>query len=115
MQILQTELDTTHPAAGISIVGLNEVGFEGCVGDEDAFSECPSNMQMCEGRDLPWLQDMPEDDVWGLWEVAYRDVVILDGENRVFAVFNVTQYNLSIAENYAALRSLLLAAAGISG
>lgn len=113
MQQLQDELDLARPDLGISIVGVNEVGFEGCVEDEDVW-DCPANVAMCEGRDMPWLQDVPEVDVWTLWDVAYRDLVILDGDNRIFATYNVTEHNLSLPEDYEGLRTLLLAAAGVS-
>lgn len=63
-------------------------------------------------RDLPWLQDTAGQDVWGRWEPAYRDLVILDADNRRFAVFNLSDHNLDIPAEVEALRQLLLDAAG---
>jgi len=63
-------------------------------------------------RDLPWLQDTARDDVWGSWDVAYRDLVILDADNRKVAVFNLTEHNLDDPAEVDALRQLLLDAAG---
>ena len=58
MQLLQTELDVEYPELGIQIIGVNAIGHES------------DNADMCEGRDLPWLQDTVElnvwDDVWGV-------------------------------------------------
>ncbi len=61
---------------------------------------------------MPWLQDTPQANVWRTWKVTNRDVVMLDGENRVFRVYNLTDHDLSAAGNYAELRGILLAAAG---
>ena len=63
-------------------------------------------------RDIPWLQDTAAQDTWGLWGVAYRDVVILDGDNEVYSVFNLTTNSLSVPANYDALKALLVQAAG---
>lgn len=63
---------------------------------------------MCEGRVLPWLQDRPDVDVWSLWRVEYRDVVILDTQNRPVAVYNLTAHDLADTNDYAELKALLL-------
>jgi len=60
---------------------------------------------------LPWLQDTAEASVWSLWQVTYRDVVILDSRNRVSAVFNLTQHDLALSQNRDQLKALFLAAA----
>lgn len=49
---------------------------------------------MTQGRTLPWTQDTVAENVWGAWQVTYRDVVVLDPSNRALAVFNVTKHNL---------------------
>lgn len=66
---------------------------------------------MCMGRDLAWLQDDATKDVWNLWEHAYRDVVILDEENKLVERYNLTDHPLDTAANYEALKSKLLGAA----
>src|SRR5262245_16506626 len=38
------------------------------------------------GKTVPWLQDADET-AWGAWAVEWRDVVVLDEENRKVAVF----------------------------
>ena len=50
--------------------------------------------------------------MWGDWAVTYRDVIILDARNEVFAVFNLTTNSLADADNRAAFKSLLIAASG---
>lgn len=84
------------PQPGIHILGVNEVGQES------------GNALACEGRDIPWIQETLESQVWGPWEVVYRDVVILDADNQKIGVFNLTTESLSIPANYQALRTLLL-------
>jgi hypothetical protein len=94
---MQDEL--TQAGLNVTILGINEIGLE----DGNAF--------ITQGRDLPWLQDVPEQNVWETWGIAFRDVVILDGENKVVAVFNLTQQNLGDPANYAALKSQFESAA----
>lgn len=68
---------------------------------------------MIDGRDIPWLQgeDGLLSEIWALWNVTYRDVIILDAANREFAVFNLTQNDLANVDRRDALKSLLRAAA----
>ena len=111
MQQIQDELDADYPELSISIVGVNEFGFGGCQPEQEDH-ECASNVLMTTGRDLPWLQDGEDSLAWDGWAVTYRDVVVLDSDNRIFAVYNVTDHNLSTPEGYEGLRATLLAAAG---
>ena len=60
---------------------------------------------MSDLGDLPLLQD--EANVWSDWNVTYRDVVILDGNNEAVDVYNLTENDLSDPDNYAALAALL--------
>jgi hypothetical protein len=99
---MQHEIDAMPDSLGlapVSILGVNATG-------QDA-----DNALICQGRTLPWLQDNPQQDAWGKWNVAWRDVVVLDGENHVIAVYNLTTYDLGIPANYAYLRDLLVQAA----
>ncbi len=88
-----------NPEAGIFILGVNEAGQGG-------------NSGICEGRDLPWLQDTEEADWWGGWGITYRDVVILNREGNEEAVFNLTEHNMGTPSEYAAFKALLLGVAG---
>jgi hypothetical protein len=113
MQQLQDELELEYPDLGISIVGVNQVGYGGCTPEQEDW-ECSGNAAMCLERDLPWLQDQAEILVWNTWGVTYRDVMVVDPDNRLVAIYNVTDHNLSIPGEYAGLRALLLSAAGVT-
>jgi hypothetical protein len=93
---MQTELDAMHPRIPIRIFGVNQVGQES------------GNATITAGRTLPWLQEGSTLDVWTLWGVTYRDVVILDPSNVRVDVYNLTVNDLGISANYATLRDLLL-------
>ena len=95
---MQKEIAAEFPDAGIQILGVNEVGHEG------------SNGTNCEGRDLPWLQETSDDPIWDVWAVTYRDVILLDGENEVYGVYNLTEHTLAYEPSYDALKALLLQA-----
>ena len=84
----------------VRILGVNAAGLEA------------SNEAMCNGRDLPWLQDTADAAVWTAWAVAYRDVIVLDASNEKIATFNLTAHDLAQPEEYAALKAILTTAAG---
>ncbi len=67
---------------------------------------------MCEGRDIPWLQDTEEANWWGNWDITWRDVVILDRDGNQADVVNLLEHDLEDTEEYAALKTLLLNVAG---
>ena len=96
---MQKEINSANPRLPVHIFGVNETGQESGNGD------------MCFGRVLPWLQDTADQNVWGRWAVRWRDVVVLDVENSVRQVYNLTTYDLSKPENYATLKTILLDAA----
>ena len=96
---MQQEFDADYPDLGIQIIGVNEAGYSS------------GNDTFCSGRDIPWLQDNSSTDVWGDWGVTYRDVIVLDGDNVVYDVFNLTTYDLADTASYDALKQLFLDAA----
>lgn len=77
------------------ILGVNGIGYES------------GNPTITEGRDLPWLQDTPEADVWTAWGIAYRDVVVLDADGVVVGVYNLTAHDLGVPDNYDELLELI--------
>lgn len=85
-----------YPGLAISIIGVNEVGHEA------------GNEGMCEGRDLPWLQDTSEADWWGEWAPTYRDVIIVDGDGGVASVYNLTEHDLADEASYVELKTILI-------
>lgn len=94
---MQGELDQEGYAGQIEILGVNQAGHEA------------GNPSICAGRTLPWLQDTTTENVWALWAVQYRDVVILDAQNRKVAAYNLTAHNLADSASYEALKSMLVA------
>ncbi len=93
---MQSDLDSSYPELEVQILGVNATGL------------ATGNASITAGRDIPWLQDVPGVDVWDLWDVNYRDVIILDSNNALAGVFNLTTHGLHYAENYNALRELLI-------
>ena len=103
---MQDDLDANSPELDIQILGVNEAGNES------------GNGSITSGRDIPWLQDVDgdydgESDVWTSWDVAFRDVVIVDAENARVGAFNLTTYDLQVSENYDMLRQMLVEVASV--
>lgn len=53
------------------------------------------------------LQDTVEVGAWGAWQVEWRDLVILDAENKVVGVINLTDHDLELPENVKLVRELV--------
>ena len=96
---MQAELDTTTTAIPIRILGLNETGQES------------GNSAIVVGNTIPWLQDTAAQDVWSDWDVTYRDVIVLDDENNVAGVYNLTEHDLQNPAEYNELKTLLIGVA----
>jgi hypothetical protein len=88
-------------AAGldVAILGINQAGYES------------GNRLACQGRDIPWLQETVDAPVWSEWGITFRDVVILDGDNVVIGVYNLTEHDLQDPADYAELYAMFEAAA----
>lgn len=97
--MMQADIDTLGWPVDVRIHGVNERGHEG------------SNAVACAGKDIPWLQETADEPAWADWDVTYRDVIILDGDNVPVAVYNLTAHDLGSAVNYQQLKALLEAAA----
>jgi hypothetical protein len=97
---MQHDVDTVATAHAIRILGINKIG------------EDRDNALICEGRTIPWLQDIPLYNVWDSWHVTWRDVFVLDADNRIVTIYNLTTNDLSDSTRYAELRAILLQAAG---
>jgi len=67
---MQAEIAGTTPV-DVHILGVNETGAES------------GNSTIVQGREIPWLQETSDQDVWSAWKVTYRDVVILDTAGRL--------------------------------
>ena len=98
---MQNELWGTVTDFNVEILGVNEIGHE--AGN--------SNITL-GGYWLPWLQDNSVAGVWStVWGVRYRDVKILNAKGELYATYNLTDFDLSVAANYNTLKGLMLAAA----
>jgi len=67
-----------------------------------------------EGRELPLLQDDNRSLAWDNWGATWRDVMVLDAENEIIGIINLTGKSLNETENRAALETLLLEAGGVT-
>ena len=65
-----------------------------------------------ENVSLPLLQDDSTQEVWSNWGVTYRDVIILDSENKISGVLNLTTNPLAEEANWNQLKELVLSTAG---
>ena len=98
---MEAALAKKHPELEVSLLAINAAGATHEAGLPD----------LAKVGDLPCLQDTVKDDVWGSWGAEWRDVYVLNAENEVTAVYNLTLFSLSEPENYAALEALLIDAA----
>jgi hypothetical protein len=96
---MQQDPDLSGLLREVRILGVNGIGQEA------------GNPQITPGRTLPWLQDVPASNVWASWQVNWRDVVILDDQNRPIAIYNLTLNDLGMQAHYDYLKSLLVQAA----
>ena len=69
------------------------------------------NDEVSSFYELPWLQDTVSNSVWQLWNVTYRDVIVLDPRNRSYAIYNLTEHDLGDPQNRAMLKQFFLEAA----
>ena len=83
----------------VRILGVNGIGHES------------GNTQTVLGHTIPWLQDVVAQNVWSTWAVSYRDVVILDENNEVVEIYNLTTHDLGTPAHYDELKNKLVQAA----
>lgn len=93
---MQGELDGESTNVPISLMAINQAGFEF---GNDGFTS---------GRDIPLLQEQSGDAIWDDWEVTYRDVIIVDAAGNVAGIYNLTQNSLGNASNYDTLKQMLI-------
>ena len=96
---MQAEINSQETLRAIQILGVDRTGLEFGIGD------------MFADWVLPWLRPVTGEDVWTLWQVDFRDVIILGPGNEQLGTFNLTVNDLSDTVNYAALKNQLLEAA----
>ena len=59
-------------------------------------------------RSLPWVQDTIDADLWNSWDVTWRDVRIVNSQQELAGVYNLTSNNLGSPNNRASLKNMLL-------
>lgn len=88
---MQADLEANYPNLDIEIFGINMKGTS--VGTS-SFSSA---------LNLPMVQDSNTLGIWNDWGAQWRDVYILNEDNELYLVYNLTQYSLSDNNNYNAL------------
>jgi len=97
---MQLELEQENPNTNIKLMSCNAAGTE------------TGLVELCDGGDVPVVQDTYVDHVWDDWQVEWRDVAILDEDNIQVATYNLSTYDLQIPANYQTLKDMLKTAAG---
>ncbi len=96
---MQVQVNAEETRQPIQILGVDAVG------------RSTANEGVRSGRTLPWLLPTTDEDVWSLWDVVYRDVIILGPGNEHLGTFNLTEHSLANADDFLALKNQLLEAA----
>ncbi len=86
---MQAELQTEFPSLNITILGVNQIGYE-------------AGMSSITDT-LPVVQDNTTDDIWNTWHALspepssspWREVHILDEGNEIIHTFSLTTHNLA--------------------
>ncbi|MEM1034070.1 MAG: hypothetical protein AAGN82_27280 [Myxococcota bacterium] len=68
-----------------------------------------------DGRDLPFLEQPADGTVWSDWGIRYRDVVVLDADNEVVGIINLTDDSLAEPDNQDALLDIIFSVANPAG
>lgn len=95
---MQAELSAEGHKIPIQIIGVDGIGLVGADHTCDGF---------CTDRTIPWLEDAADKNVWTLWGVTYRDVFVLDPENKSVKVYNLSVNNLADPAKYAELKNII--------
>ena len=91
---MQSELDAL--GFDIKLLSINKIAAESGTG---AFSA---------DMNLPMVQDTEPLGVWSDWGAIWRDVYLVDADNRHISTYNLTEHNLSESENYEALKAMFI-------
>ena len=87
---------------------LNQEGHEIYILGINHIDKSTANDTITANRDIPWLQDETEVDLWSAWEVSYRDVYLITPEGVLFDTINLSVSDLGNEENYNSLKETLL-------
>ncbi len=84
----------------VHLLGVNGIGYES------------GNAAAVAGRTIPWLQDVPSEEAWQLWQVQYRDLFVLDEDGRVLFIESLNDRDLTLSFDYNELKTRLVQSAG---
>lgn len=80
---MQTEISSEYPMLDISILAINMIGAESGIAEASQVGT------------LPIVNDDSSTEIWTDWGGNWRDVYLLDRENQVIQVYNLTANNLA--------------------
>ena len=96
---MQNELRQERPELEIIILSINQIGAENGISSST------------EAHALPMVHDNETDTIWLSWEGQWRDFYLLNRNNELVEVYNLTQNNLNDETNYNELKQKLIEAA----
>ncbi len=102
LEELLDEIKSESPRLNVEIVGINRM------------DQASNNGLVTSERKLPWLQDSLAAGQWSSWEATWRDVRIVDSETGFAGLMNLTGSSLSLPDNRAALKGMLLKAGEVA-
>jgi hypothetical protein len=97
---MQDDFDADYPQLDIQILSIDKMNVNGA-----------GAASYSVDKDLPMVADNSSDDIWNSWGGSWRDVVILDANNEIYSIYNLTTYNLGVTSNYDDLKQLFIDAA----
>jgi len=88
---MQEELQVEYPSLNITILAINQIGYEAGMSSIDPNST------------LPIVNDNTSDNIWTTWHAMspepsqspWREIHILDGQNEIIHTFSLTTHNLA--------------------
>jgi len=99
LENIEADLRRTNPDLNIEIIGINK------------HDKASYNRVLTLFYTLPWLQDTAMGPTWAAWKAVWRDVQVVDAQNRLVGVFNLTSHDLGQEANRNTLKQMLLQAA----
>ena len=96
---MQDELEADYPNLDIQILSINMLNASGA-------------QSLSASQNLPMVQDNSNDLIWSNWGATWRDVIIIDGNNEIYATYNLTSNSIGNSTNYDTLKQLFIDAAG---
>jgi hypothetical protein len=93
---MQNELIQEYPNLPIKLLSINQIGAENGI---SSFNET---------HGLPMVNDNANDNIWLQWESQWRDFYILNKQNELLEIYNLTEHNLNDPQNYQELKQKLV-------